>query len=257
MRLFISKIIPEKTQKVYLGIILLFALVAVFPTVAFSQISLPKIGNDINKNLFKKTLTNEEIIQGLKEALTIGSENAAGSASKTNGYFGNPTIKIPFPPEAKKMEKELRALGMGKQVNKFILTINRAAEDAAKQAAPIFLDAIKSMTISDGINILKGSDTAATSYLREKTYASLFAKFKPIIKSATQKVEVTKHYKPLAKTYNNIPFVEKVNPDLEEYITQAALKGLFYLTAQEEMKIRKDPAARVTEILKDVFGGTK
>jgi hypothetical protein len=239
-------------MKSFLSVIL---LAAILPMAACSQIDLNKIGKQaqstINKN---KPLTNGEVVQGLKEALNVGSNNAAASASQMNGYFGNPIIKILFPPEAKDMEAKLRAIGMGKQVDEFILTMNRAAEEAAKEAGPVFLSAIKNMSIGDGFAILRGNDTAATSYLRKNTTFELHDKFKPIIKTATQKVDVTRYWTPLASAYNKIPFVTKVNPDLDEYITGQGLNGLFYLVSQEEIKIRKDPVARVTDILKRVFG---
>ena len=226
-----------------------------FPGCSSGQFDLGKIGKDIDKTInSNKPLTNKEITDGLKQALTIGSQNASGFASKTDGYYGNPLIKIPFPAQAKKMEDKLRAMGMQKQVDEFILTMNRAAEEAAKSAASIFAEAVRGMTISDGVGILKGEDTAATNYLRQKTTLSLHDKFKPVIRNATQKVDVTKYWNPLITTYNQIPFVDKLNPDLEEYITQQALSGLFILLSQEEMKIRKDPAARVTDLLKRVFG---
>ncbi|MBK9026194.1 MAG: DUF4197 domain-containing protein [Saprospiraceae bacterium] len=160
----------------------------------------------------------------------------------------------PFPPEAAAMESKLRSLGMNKQVDDFILTVNRAAEEAAKQSAPIFIDAVKGMTITDGINILRGADTAATGFLRQKTSAQLQSRFTPVVHSATQKVDVTRYWNPLITTYNKIPFVTKLNPDLDAYITQRALQGLFYLVAQEEIKIRKEPSARVTALLQKVFG---
>ncbi|HRH67573.1 MAG TPA: DUF4197 domain-containing protein [Bacteroidia bacterium] len=174
--------------------------------------------------------------------------------SKTDGYFRHPVIKIPFPPEAAAVESKLRSLGMNKQVDDFILTVNRAAEEAAKKAAPIFMDAVTGMTITDGLSILRGKDTAATGYLRQKTSAQLQAQFTPVIHAAVQKVDVTRYWKPLINTYNQIPFVTKLNPDLDAYITQRALHGLFYLVSQEEIKIRKDPAARVTALLQKVFG---
>jgi hypothetical protein len=233
--------------------ILCFSLL--IPFCACSQIDFKKISKEVDKTINqKKPLTNDEIIRGLKEALNVGSKNATSSASKMDGFFKNSIIKIPFPPEAKQIESKVRAIGMNKQVDDFILTINRAAEEAAKEAAPIFLSAITSMTITDGLNILKGNDTAATAYLKKTTSMQLHDKFKPVIKSATQKVDVTRHWNPIITTYNKIPLVTKMNPDLEEYITERALQGLFYLVSQEEVKIRKDPAARVTDILKRVFG---
>jgi hypothetical protein len=233
--------------------IIVIAFAIVMPACSSGQFDLGKTVNDINKSVSQGSLSNQEIIDGLKQALTIGSQNSATAASKVDGYFKNPVIKIPFPPQAQKMEKQLRSLGMNKEVDKFVLTINRAAEEAAKQAAPVFVEAVKGMTITDGLSILRGKDTAATNYLRQKTATSLHDKFKPIIRTATQKVEVTKYWNPLITTYNAIPFVDKMNPDLEEYITQKALGGLFYLVSQEEIKIRKDPQARVTDLLKKVF----
>jgi hypothetical protein len=235
----------------------LLLLVAFLPGCSSGQFDIGKIKKEVNKTINQGSLSNQEIIDGLKQALTIGSNNASSSAAKTDGYFKNPSIKIPFPPQAVKMESKLRSLGMNKQVDDFIVTINRAAEEAAKQAAPIFVDAVKGMTINDGFSILNGKDTAATAFLRQKTSTALHGKFKPVIKSATQKVQVTKYWNPLATTYNQLPFVEKLNPDLEEYITQRALTGLFLLISQEEIKIRKDPAARVTDLLKKVFGNKK
>lgn len=239
-------------------IIQVISFTLLLPLVSCSQIDFNKIGTDINKEIKnvngKKPLSNDEIIRGLKEALNVGSNNASSTASKTDGYFKHPVIKIPFPPEAKKMESSLRSIGMNKQVDDFVMTVNRAAEEAAKQAAPIFMEAVRNMTITDGLNILKGSDTAATGYLRKTTSNPLHDKFKPVIQTAIQKVDVTKYWNPLVTAYDRLPFVTKVNPDLEEYITQRALTGLFYLVSQEETKIRKDPMARVSDILKRVFG---
>ncbi len=233
----------------------IFFLGISIPLISCSQTDYKKIGKEINKTINGGTsLSNSEIIAGLKEALEIGSKNAAGSTSKLDGFYRNSLIKIPFPPEAVEMEKKLRAIGMGKQVDEFVMTLNRAAEEASKQAAPVFIDAIKGMSITDGLGILRGSDTAATGFLRQRTAANLHIKFKPVIHAATQKVNVTKYWSPLMNTYNAIPFVKKMNPDLDEYITQRGLNGLFKVVAQEETKIRKDPAARVTALLKKVFG---
>ena len=230
-------------------------LILILPLTCCSQIDFKKISKEVDKTINgDKPLTNDEIIRGLKEALNVGSNNAAGSASKLDGYFKNPLIKIPFPPEAREMETKLRSLGMGRQVDDFIMTVNRAAEEAAKQSSSVFVNAITGMTINDGLSILRGSDTAATAYLRRTTGGQLHDKFKPVIRNATQKVEVTRYWNPLATTYNALPFVKKVNTDLDEYITQRALNGLYTLVSQEEIKIRKDPVARVTELLKKVFG---
>jgi hypothetical protein len=226
-----------------------------FPLVSCAQLDLNKINKTIKDNTgFNKPLSNDEIIRGLKEALTIGSNNSASNASKVDGYFKNAIIKIPFPAEARDMEQKLRSIGMGKQVDDFVLTLNRAAEEAAKEAGPVFVNSVKQMTITDGVKILKGKDDEATQYLKRTTSVELTNKFRPIVKRAIDKVQVTSYWNPLASAYNKIPFVTKVNPNLEEYVTQKGLDGLFYLVAQEELKIRKDPMARVTDLLKKVFG---
>jgi len=159
-----------------------------------------------------------------------------------------------MPPEAQKVEATLRKVGMGKLVDDAILSMNRAAEDASKSAAPIFVDAIKSMSIQDAVGILKGSDTAATGYLRGKTTSALTSAFRPVIEGALQKTGATKHWQTVMEAYNKIPLTSKVNPDLSGYVTEKALGGMFIQVADEEKKIRKDPAARVTETLKKVFG---
>ncbi len=201
------------------------------------------------------SLSNDDIIKGLKEALTVGTTNSTGKASKFDGFYKNNLIKIPFPPEAAQVKSTVENLGMKPQVDKFVMTLNRAAEEAAKEAKPIFVNAITSITIQDGMTILKGNNDAATQYLKGKTQAQLNAAFSPIVKKAIAKVELTKYWNPIVKQYNKVPFVNKVNPDLEKYVTDKALEGLFKLVAEEETKIRKDPAARVSEILRRVFGG--
>jgi hypothetical protein len=201
-----------------------------------------------------KPLTNDEVIRGLREALNVGTNNSTGSASKMDGFYKNPLILIPFPAEAEKIKSTVVSLGMQKQVDDFVRTMNRAAEEASKEAAPVFLEAIKGMSITDGFKILKGADNAATTYLQDKTTKDLTIKFAPIIKRAIDKVEVTRYWNPLVTTYNKVPGVQKQNPDLEKYITAKAMEGLFKLIAGEERKIRKDPLAQVTALLKRVFG---
>lgn len=207
-----------------------------------------------NKN---KPLTNDEVVRGLREALSVGTNKSAKAASAADGFYKNPMITIPFPPEAIKVKNTAEDLGMKPQVDKFVMTLNRAAEEASKEAAPIFLNAIKSMSVGDGFAILKGNDDAATIYLKDKTSSDLKVKFKPIVQNAIKKVEVTKHWNPIITKYNKVPGVQKMNPDLEEYVTLKAMEGLFKMIAQEELKIRKDPAARVSDLLKRVFGSTK
>ena len=201
------------------------------------------------------SLSTEEVVAGLKEALSVGANNSASKLSAVDGFFANAAIKVLMPPEAQKVEKSLRAVGMGKIVDDAILSMNRAAEDAAKSAAPIFLDAIKGMSFQDAMGILRGNDTAATGYLRGKTVAALTEAFRPVIEGALEKTNATKHWKTVFDTYNKLPTTfNKVNPDLAGYVTDRGLSGLFHQVAEEEMKIRKDPAARVTETLKKVFG---
>ena len=222
-----------------------------------AQLDLDKIkkeGERIYRGGAGGPLTNDEVIRGLKEALSIGTNNAASIASKVNGFYKNPRIKIPFPPDAQKVKTVVETIGMKSQVEKFVETLNRAAEEAAKEAAPIFLNAITSMTIEDGFKILKGPDDSATQYLKRKTSAPLTAKFRPVVKRAIQKVEVTKYWNPIITKYNQVPLVTKADPDLDAYVTERALNGLFKLIADEEKKIRKNPAARVTELLRRVFG---
>jgi hypothetical protein len=171
-----------------------------------------------------------------------------------DGYFKNPEIKIPFPPDVKKVETRIRQIGLGDEVDKFIMTLNRGAEDAAKEAKPIFITAIKSMTIQDAWGILKGEENAATQYLQRTTSSQLKEKFKPVIHNSLEKVNATKYYGDIVGTYNKIPLVEKVNPDLDDYATDKAIEGLFIMIAKEEKKIREDPVARTSALLKKVFG---
>lgn len=207
-----------------------------------------------SKGTGTKPLSNDEVIKGLKDALTVGTNNSTGIASKVDGYYKNPKMFIPFPPEAKQVKDKMDALGMKPQTDKFVMTLNRAAEEAAKNAAPVFINAVKGMSIGDGFGILKGADNAATQYLKDKTTAELKQKFTPIVKAAIDKVEVTKYWNPIITKYNKIPMVQKQNPDLTAYVTEKAMAGLFMLLAEEELKIRKDPMARVNDILKRVFG---
>jgi hypothetical protein len=201
------------------------------------------------------SLTNDEIVAGLKDALSVGAQNSANKLSSVDGFFANAAIKVLMPPEAQKVEKTLRAAGMGKLVDNAILSMNRAAEDASKSAAPIFVNAIKSMSIQDALGILKGSDTAATGYLRGKTVAALTSAFRPVIDTALQKTSATSYWKTVFDAYNKLPTTfNKINPDLAGYVTEKSLSGMFFQVAEEEKKIRKDPAARVSDILKKVFG---
>lgn len=198
--------------------------------------------------------SEEEAGKALKEALSNGASKGAELVSKTDGYFGNPKIKIPFPPDAKKVEDKLRSLGLNKECDDVILSLNRAAEDAGSSAKAIFLQAIQDMTITDAINIVKGGDNAGTEFLKSKTRNALVEAFKPIIKTSLDKVGATKNWEFVITRYNKIPLVEKVNPDLVQYATEKAIDGLFIQVAEEELLIRKDPMARTSELLKKVFG---
>ena len=207
-----------------------------------------------NSSANSSSLSNTDVVNGLKQALSIGATNSASYLSNKNGFYSNPKVKIPFPSEVQKVEQKLRAIGLDKPVDSFILTLNRAAETAAKEAAPVFISAIKQMSIKDGFTILTGGDNAATQYLQSKTNNQLKTSFSPIVARAIQKTELTKYWNPVMTTYNNLPFLSSaVNPDLEAYVTQKAIEGLFVMVAQEEKKIRDNPASRTTDLLQRVF----
>ncbi|MEP0368118.1 MAG: DUF4197 domain-containing protein [Cyclobacteriaceae bacterium] len=228
-------------------------IVATMVCVLLAGCTAQQIQQALGDYLDTDQLTSEQVAQGLKQALEKGISEGSEEASKVNGYLGNPSIKIPFPPEVQKVESKLRQIGLGSQVDKFVETLNRGAEEAAKDAKPIFVAAIKGMTIQDAWNILKGEDNAATMYLQKTTSDELRAKFSPVIKSALDQTNATKYYSDIINTYNKIPLLEDVNADLQGYATDKALEGLFYLIAQEEQKIREDPVARTTDLLKKVF----
>jgi hypothetical protein len=198
-------------------------------------------------------VTQNEVASGLKQALEVGIKKGAGQASQTDGYYKNSLIRIPFPPDVKKVENTLRQLGLGNEVDRFVMTLNRGAEDAAKSAVPIFVTAIKQMTIADAWNILKGDKDAATQYLKRTTSTQLQTAFMPVIQNSLEKTNATRYYTDLVTRYNQIPTVQKVNPNLSEYATQKAMDGLFLLVAQEEANIRENPIARTTELLRRVF----
>lgn len=201
------------------------------------------------------SLSNTDIVTALRQALEIGAQNAGKRLNVTNGFFGNALIKVLMPPEAQKVEATLRSFGMGSIVDKAILSMNRAAEDAAGKAAPIFINAIKQMTITDGLNILKGGNGAATAYLRTATTAALTTAFRPVIQSSLGKTGATAYWTQLMTAYNKLPITKnKINPDLAGYVTERSLNGLFVTISDEENKIRTNPAARVTDILGKVFG---
>ncbi len=200
-------------------------------------------------------ITEKEAGEGIKEALGQGLLKAVLQLNREDGFFKDAFYKILLPPDAKKIENTLRNLGMGKTVDKAILQINRAAEDAAGSAKPIFLDAIKSMSLSDAIGLVKNGDTSATHFFRVKTTDKLIAAFLPVIKNSLDKLEATKYYGDLISTYNNLPTTfKKLNPDLPGFVTGRATFALFDLVAKEELNIRKNLAARTSDLLRKVFG---
>ena len=210
-----------------------------------------------NNSPSKIDLTNEEVISGLKEALNVGIKNAVNLSSVTDGFLKNDMIRLPFPPDAIKVREKAINFGLSKQVTTFEETLNRAAEEATKKALPIFVNAIKNMSVSDGFSILKGGDGAATKFLKSQTSNQLVIAFAPVVKEATTKVQLTAYWNPIITRYNSAMTLsggQKLDPDLDAYITQKAIDGLFYLVEMEENKIRKDPLARVSDILVKVFG---
>lgn len=243
-----------KKTLIYLG------LVALTFQACDSQLDLSKITETANEILSSgdtSSLTNAEVVKGLKEALQKGTQKAVSTTSKADGFNKDPLIRIPFPQEALKVKEKALQLGLDSQVAQFETTLNRAAEEAAKNASSIFVDAILTMSIQDGFDILKGGDKAATNYLINKTTAQLKQKMAPVVKDAIAKVKLTNYWNPLANKYNSAMTLtggQKINPDLNDYVTSKAIDGLFVHIAKEEKNIRDNPAARVTDLLKKVFG---
>ncbi len=202
----------------------------------------------------RNELSDEKITSGLKEALRVGTDNAVRSTGRPDGYFGNEAIKVLMPEKLRTLEKGLRAIGYGPDVDEFVLSMNRAAERAAPHAKAIFWDAILELSFEDARQIFSGGDTAATDYFRDKTTDKLVGAFTPVVEEAMDEVGVTRQYNQLVGRARAIPFLKSEFVDINEYVVGKALDGLFYVLAEEERKIRKDPAARITELLKEVFG---
>lgn len=223
------------------------ALILCFSHFAIAQIpSIP----GLNK------LTEPEAGDGVKGALTQGIEKAVSSLNKTDGFFGSQFYKILLPPEVQKVEGKIRSIGLGGELDKAILQINRGAEDAVGAAKPIFIDAVKSMSVTDAINLIQGGDGSVTRFFREKTNTSLVTAFTPIVKSSLNKTQATQYYGDIINGYNKIPFNKnKLNPDLTSYVVGKAIDALFDQVLKEESAIRKDPVSRTTDILKKAFGG--
>ncbi len=201
-------------------------------------------------------LSNEEVVRGLKQALEVGSQRSVDLAGADGGFWNEPRIRIPFPTEAEKVRTTLLGLGMTKPVEDFERTMNKAAETAVKEAVPVFVDAITGLSVEDGFAILKGGPDAATTLLRQRTTEALMGRFRPIVEKATAQVALTSYWTPLANAYNGAALFtggKAVDPDLNAYVTDKAITGLFTLLADEERKIRENPLARTTELLKRVF----
>jgi hypothetical protein len=203
------------------------------------------------------SISESEIVEGLKQALEIGTGKAVDLVSKRDGFYNNPHIKIPLPASVQKAEKLLRGAGLGSKVDAFELSMNRAAERAAPEAKSIFWDAIKNMQFDDAKKILNGRDDEATLYFKDKTYPRLKQIFEPIVKESMGEVGVTRSFQDLNAKVEKIPFADSFSLDLNKYVTDGALNGLFKMLAEEEKQIRSDPAARGTDLLKKVFGSTK
>ncbi|HEY5405448.1 MAG TPA: DUF4197 domain-containing protein [Ginsengibacter sp.] len=220
--------------------------------IALSVFSSCDTAKNILGNINNGNLSSDEVVQGLKEALKVGTDSSTFKLSLLDGFYKDAAIKILMPPEAQKVEKTLRDVGLGSVVDKAVLSMNRTAEDASKYVGNIFLNAIKQMTIQDAFGILRGGDFAATDYLKQKTTPELTTAFGPVISTSLDKTDATKYWKDVFSVYNRFSKAP-VNTDLNAYVTQKTLDGLFYNIGLEEQKIRKDPAARVTDILKKVF----
>ena len=231
-------------------IVSMFILLTAFPASA----QLDRLFKTLGGGEKGSGLSDVKIGSGLKEALKIGTENAVGFTGKQDGFFLNQAIKILMPEKLRTFEKGLRAVGYGPQVDEFVLSMNRSAEKATPFAKQIFWDAIGEMTFDDVKKILSGNDTAATDYFKGKTTSKLTDVFKPIVSDAMNEVGVTRQYKQLVGRYESIPFVKKESFDIDQYVVTKALDGLFHMVGEEETKIRKNPTARTTDLLKEVFG---
>jgi hypothetical protein len=231
----------------------IFILATVWPASAQFDRFLKDLTKDLGIGK-PAALGDEKVVAGLKEALQVGTENTVKLTGKTDGYLRHEAIKILMPERLQTLEKGLRPVGYGPRVDEFVVSMNRAAERAAPQAKAIFWDAITAMSFDDARQILGGHETAATDYFKGKTTAQLTAAFKPIVDKSMNDVGVTRQYKELVGRFQALPFVQTESFDLDRYVTDKSLAGLFYVLGQEEKKIRTNPAARVTDLLKEVFG---
>jgi len=223
-----------------------------FLAIYFSACTSAEV-NKFIQGASEAALSNEDVGNGLRDALVKGISTGADLAAKENGFFGNDLIQIPLPDELRKLESTMRRFGLGGEVNRVLLTLNRGAESAAREAKPLFIDAIRQLTIQDAFSILKGENDAATQYLKRSTSESLTDLFQPKIQASLDKVGATKNYSDLVNAYNALPTTQKIDPDLNAYVTKMAIDGLFKLIAIEELKIRENPAERTTAIMRRVF----
>lgn len=221
---------------------------------ACSEKELRQTYEIVTANVDEVPLSQREVAAALKDSLSQGSTRGAIIASLKNGYYENPRLKINFPEDMRKVEKALRKVGLGKDVDRFVKQLNRGAELAAARAKPIFIKAITSMTIPDAFEILNGAPDAATRYLQRTTWGELQQQFRPIISETLRQTSATRYYGDIVKKYNRLPFVSDVDPDLDAYATEKAIEGLFVLIADEEAEIRANPGARTTQLLRRVFG---
>lgn len=233
---------------------LVAVVITVFVLAGCSEKDLRQAYQIYTESAEEVPLTSTEVVAALKDSLARGISKGAQIASAKNGYYGNPRLKIEFPPKVRKVEETLRKIGFGNEVDRFVKQLNRSAEKAATRAKPIFIKAITSMTISDAFEILNGSEDAATQYLVRNTGDALREQFLPIVSDTLQETSATRYYGDIVSKYNQLPFVNDVDPDLEAYATDRAIAGLFVLVADEEARIRADPAARTTQLLRRVFG---
>lgn len=237
-----------------IALILLFTGSTAFAQLDWFKKNMNNLTKDPVNKITQTALSETEIGQGLKEALVVGINSAVTALSQSGGYFNNENIKIPLPKQLNFLDSTLRKIGMGDKIDEFVLSMNQAAEAAAPEARDIFLDALFEMNITDAQKILQGTDTAATEYFKDKTYEELTAAFQPTIDKALTQYDVTDQYEALLDQYKTIPFASKIkmlSPD--EYVISKALDGLFFALGEKETEIRHNPAARVTDLLKQVF----
>ncbi len=220
--------------------------------VILAFISCSELQQVVNQ-LPQGVLTNLEIADGLRQALDFGIDKQVSKLTKKNGFYKNELVKILLPEELQKVDKALRDIGLSSLADEGLKVLNRAAEDAVKEATPIFVNAVKEITFADAKNILLGNDDSATNYLRNKTQTALYGKFNPVIENSFSKVGADKIWNNLITKYNNIPFTNDVNPDLTDYVTQEALKGVYMMISVEEKEIRTKLSSRTTDLLKRVF----